>query len=255
MKFNFGKTVLAAACAAAMALTACGGGGSSQAADTSDMPKADDINTDIDLEGLQNSADAIKNLDLGTGKAKSDDTAEETNLAAEPEGEKTEYSYTDVYRSGDDLTVIPNGSINGSAVLYGGKDLNGFLDYVDSEVLEEGRNIDRDLFYDVLAIMLVDKDLSSDIESIEKNMIMALAMANNFYDADVKIKSCYLDANNAADYHYALTAYGKDDTWIVNYGKRTVYMNNGATEYSSDMFKDENLAVWLTAVEEYYGIN
>ena len=102
--------------------------------------------------------------------------------------------------------------------------------------------------------MLVDKELSSDINSIEKNIIMALAMANNFYDADVKIKECYLDANNAAEYHYKLSAYGKDDTWLVNYGKRTIYFNDGATEYSSDMFKDEYLALWMTAFEEYYGV-
>ena len=50
-------------------------------------------------------------------------------------------------------------------------------------------------------------------------------------------------------------AFGKDDTWIVDYQKRTVYFNNGATEYSSDMFKDEYLGVWLVAIEEYYGLN
>ncbi len=84
---------------------------------------------------------------------------------------------------------------------------------------------------------------------------MALAMGNGFHDTDVKIKDCYLDANNAAEYHYNVTAFGKDDTWIVNYGKRTIYFNNGSTEYSSDMFKDEYLAVWIVAIEEYYEVN
>ena len=32
-------------------------------------------------------------------------------------------------------------------------------------------------------------------------------------------------------------------------------MNNGGTEYVSDMFKDEYLAVWLMAVDEYFGLN
>jgi hypothetical protein len=31
-------------------------------------------------------------------------------------------------------------------------------------------------------------------------------------------------------------------------------MNDGATEYVSEMFKDEYLAVWLMAIEDYYGI-
>ena len=264
MKFSLKKCALATACIAVLGLCACGNGNeTAQPVSSNEMPKVNDAN--IDLEGLNNSAEAIKNLDLDTDvsisgsktdEAESSDTSDlkKDDTAAEPEGEKTIYSYTDVYRAGNDLTVIPNGGIDGSTVLYGGKDIDGFLDYVDSEVLESGRSIDRELFCDVLAIMLVDKALSPDIGSIEKNMIMALAMANNFYDADVNIKECYLDANNAADYHYKLTAYGKDDTWTVNYGKRTIYMNDGATEYSSDMFKDENLAVWMIAIEEYYNI-
>ena len=83
---------------------------------------------------------------------------------------------------------------------------------------------------------------------------MSLAMANNFHDTDIKINYCHLNANNAADYEYNLTAYGKDDIWLVNYRDRTVYMNNGKTEYVSDMFKDEYLAVWMVAIEDYYGI-
>ena len=215
-----------------------------------------DENADIDLDSLNRSVESIRDLQpdtdvstTGAGDSQSDDAGTSAN---EPKGDKTVYSYTDVYRDGNDLTVIPNGGLNGSTVLYGGKDLNGFLDYVDSTVLETGRTINRDFFYDILAIMLVDKDLSSDFDTIEKNMLMALAMANDFHNTDVKINDCYLDANNAADYHYHVTAFGKDDTWIVNYGKRTVYMNNGATEYSSDMFKDEYLAVWMVAIEEYY---
>ena len=103
--------------------------------------------------------------------------------------------------------------------------------------------------------MMVDKDLSSDAESIGNNLVMSLAMANNFHDTDVKINDCYLDANNAADYHYHVTAFGKDDTWLVNYRDRTVYFNDGKTEYVSDMFKDEYLAVWMVAINEYYGID
>ena len=155
------------------------------------------------------------------------------------------YSYADVYRDGNSLTVIPNGGLNGFTVLYSDKDLDGLLDYVDSTVLEEGRTINRDMFYKLLSTMLVDKDLaSSDNDYIEKNMIMALAMANNFHDTPVDIKECHLDANNAADYVYKVNVYGKDDTWIVNYANRTVFWNDGATEYSSDMFKDEYLAYW-----------
>lgn len=242
-----------------------------------------DTNADIDIEALNKSVDSIKNLtfdtNVGTGTASDstgydtgvgastgdqtgndtgndseNDTDNDTTQAAEPSGKKTVYSFTDAYVDGNDITIIPNGGMNSKTVLYGGKDLEGFLDYVDSDVLEKGRKINRDFFYDMLAVMMVDKDLSSDEQSIENNLIMSLAMANNFHDMDVKINDCYLDANNAAEYRYHVTAYDKDDTWVINYRDRTMYMNDGKTEYVSEMFKNEYLAVWMVAIEDYYGL-
>ena len=239
-------------------LTGCGGEEKKTSYELTDMPKiSTDESADIDLDALNESVNSIKNLDLGPEAAKKENVAPEPvetedEQKAEPEGDLTEYSYTDVVRSGDDITVTPNGGLNDSTVLYGDKDLKGFLDYVDGTVLEQGRTINRDMFYDLIAIMLVDKDLNSDFDQIEKNMVMALAVANNFHDVDVSIKDCYLDANNAAEYRYNVRAFGTDDTWIINYGRRTFYMNDGATEYHSDMFKDEYLAVWMVAIEEYY---
>lgn len=271
----------AAVCTLTAMLSACGGSQNSISSEsntaqaptqtqapaageeTSESSTAKANDAGIDLDKLNNSVEAIKNLDIdtdvsinGSGKDSAETTAPEPAKPAadEPKGEKTVYSYTDVYRSGDDLTLIPNGGMNGSTVLYGGKDLNGFLDYVDSTVLEEGRKINRDFFYDIMATMLVDKDLSSDFDRAEKHMIMALAVANNFHAMDVRVKDCRIDANNAADYHYNVTAHDKADTWIVNYEDRTFYMNDGKTEYHSEMFKDEYLAVWMMSIDEYYGI-
>ncbi len=47
---------------------------------------------------------------------------------------------------------------------------------------------------------------------------------------------------------------GAEDTWLVNYQDCKFYMHDGATEYVTDMFKDEYLAVWLMAIEDYYGV-
>lgn len=223
---------------------------------TPDIQADIEVPDDIDLDSLNQAADAIKDLDLDTDVNVDFEEPEvpEVPGASEESGDVTKYSYTDVTTVGNDITVVPNGGLNSSTKLFNDKDLAGFLDYVDSTVLEKGRKINRDLFYDILATMLVDRDLSSGNDTIEKNMIMALAMANNFHDTDVKIKECDLDANNAAEYHYQVKAFGTDDTWIVNYGNKTIYFNNGATEYSSDMFKDEYLALWLVAIEEYYGL-
>ena len=279
MYFKSRKATLATAAilTAVMSLTGCKDDGPktsimdssnevSSYSETSDSTDTGtDINADIDLDSLNKSIDAINDLkfDIGSDTGSDSNNTESNAVQAgdssdstkdEPSGEKTVYSFTDVYADENDLTVIPNGGMNASTVLYGGKDLKGFLDYVDSNVLEKGRTINRDFFYDMLAVMMVDKDLSSDADSIEKNLIMSLAMANNFHDTDVKINDCYLNAANAAEYRYHVTAYGKDDTWVVNYRDRTMYMNDGKTEYVSEMFKDEYLAVWMVAIEDYYGL-
>ena len=231
----------------------------------SGMPKVPDVSDEIDIDSLNEAVKNIENLQLDTdinldSKTSADSVSgDETDNASggssgETGGNFTKYSFADVTVAGNDITIVPNGGMNGSTVLYGGKDLDGFLDYVDDKVLEEGRTINRQALYDMLACMLVDKDLSSDIETIEKNLMMALAVTNNFFKTDLKIKECELDANNAAEYHYKVNLYDKDDNWVINYGEHTLFMNDGKTEYVSEMFKDEYLATWFFAIEDYYGI-
>ena len=132
-------TIIAAGVMAA-ALTACGGktgsnaGGEQPAGNEAQEAQADEANkdeakstgsdTDIDLDALNSSVDAIKNLDLGpngseggkstdnTDTEKPADTAQtdktESNAAdTSYKGEKTVYSYVDVYRDGNDLTLVP----------------------------------------------------------------------------------------------------------------------------------------------------
>ncbi len=257
--------LLTLTCIMTLSITACGTEKATYKPDESEMPKVEVVTPDIDISKLQEAADNIKDLDL-TQDQGNDSGQESTENAAdtdtqtsetpeEPEGEKTSYSFIDVIRTDYGLYMTANGGMNGSTVLFADKDLNGFLDYVDNTVLEEGRTINRDLLYDILAYMLVDDELSSDENSREKHLMMALAVANNFHDVEVNIKSCIIDANNAADYHYNLTAYGAEDTWLVNYQDCKFYFHDGDTEYVTDMFKDEYLAVWLMAIEDYYGVS
>ena len=216
----------------------------------------DDIN--VDIEGLDDAIESMESLDFSdsldndTGTDDYDVITDDETTAVS-DAEEYAYGYADVTIAGNDITIIPNGGLNGSTVLYGGKDLDGFLDYVDDTVLEEGRVINREFFYDLLSTMLVDSSMYPEFGDVESNMIMCLAMANNFHNIDVRVKEADLDANNAAEYHYQVKAENRDDTWIVNYADRTVYFNNGSTEYSSDMFKDEYLAYWMMAIEDYYG--
>ena len=73
----------------------------------SDDISDDDINTDIDFEALNESVENIKNLDLGTDvkvKDKDDlDSKADDEPSDEPKGDKTVYSYADVYRDGSNV--------------------------------------------------------------------------------------------------------------------------------------------------------
>ena len=256
--------VIAASFMLAASLAACGETNSAtyDPKELKDMPSVPDA--DIDLDALNKSVESIQNLDLGLGSNEApasvaEDSVDPEMTTAEPADESSSadvknYSYADVTITGNDIKLVSNGGLNGSTVLYGDKDLNGFLEYVDSVVLEEGRTINRELFYELLAFMLVDKDLVTDFADIEDDMLMALAVANNFHDTEVTIRECHLNADNAVDYHYDVTIYGKEDKWIVNYGDRTFFMNDGATKYVTEMFKNEYLAVWMMAIDDYYGI-
>lgn len=214
---------------------------------------------DIDIEGLDDAIESMESLDFSDSLDSSEsdfDLDTDTDAGSFDESSDVQsiaYSYVDVTIDGNDATIVPNGRLNGSTVFYGGKDLEGLLDYIDGEVLQTGRYINRDFFYDLLSTMLVDESAYSEFEDIESNMIMCLAMADNFYNIDVRVESCDLALDNAAEYNYNVKAEGRDDTWIINYGERTIYFNNGSTEYSSDMFKDEYLALWMMAVDDYYG--
>ena len=217
----------------------------------------DDI--EVDLEGLSDELDDfnfdIDPIDENLGDITSDISDDIDTTGDTSDSYDYEYEYVDVTVTGESYCVSPNGGLDGSTVLYGGKDLDGLLDYIDDEVLEPGRTINREMFYDLLAIDLIDETMYSEFEDIEMNLIMDLAMANNFHNLSVRVNSCEFDMSDTSTYNYNVTAEGRDDIWIVNYADNTVYFNNGKTEYSSDMFKDEYLAYWFVAVEDYYGLS
>ena len=111
-------------------LGACGSQNDYEEDDVIDVEEFDsDVDTDIDFDKLNESIDNINNLDLGTDSdADTDTDALDEEEEEMPVGDKTIYSFTDVVRNGNDITVVPNGGMNGSTVLAYDKDLKGFLD-------------------------------------------------------------------------------------------------------------------------------
>lgn len=200
-----------------------------------------DYDFDYDIDGFGDSFD-----DIGDDIVDSIESGDYSTI---------NYEFVDVKYGTNSTTVIPNGKLNGSTALFFGKDVKGLCDYVDNEVLEKGRTINRDMLYDLLSVFFVDPEFYSDEEfdDMEMNLVYALATANNFHDMKVKINSAEFDNSKQSEYKFHVTAEGKEDIWIIDLKKHTVFFNDGATEYTSDMYDQNNLAVWMTAVEQYFG--
>ncbi len=247
MNLTFKKcTAAVSALIMTLSLAACAGNGNSGASKKEEV-KNETSDIDINIEDAELNDAADEEAEIVT------EASEVTEANEESESTKTVYEFVDVEIFGNDFTVTSNGGMNGSTVLAADKDLNGFLDYVETEVLQSDYKLNRQLFFDILAGMIVDKSLISGNADIEKNMIMALAWAYQYRDEDIKINSFTMDATSATDYRYDITFSGVNDTWIVNYGTRSMLINDGQTPLTTDMFKDENLTVWLIAIDEYYG--
>ncbi len=166
------------------------------------------------------------------------------------------YKYATLEYKEGGLELAPKGNVNDSTIVYDGKDIGGFLDYVDDKVLEKGRKINRKFFYDLYAVNIVDPDVYKDNPSqMVFGLISSLSFANEFYTMDVSVDSLSVSNDKPNVYNYSVTAIGKKDLWTLDFDAKTMYMNDGKTEYVSTMLKDDTLAVWATVVEEYFGLS
>ncbi len=170
-----------------------------------------------------------------------------------------QYEYADAYYYDDYIYIEGRGTIKDSTVLYGGKTAGDFCDYVDKNVLEKGRKIDRDLLYDLLEVHMVDSSLFKDNDPyFEQSLVYCLIFANEFGNLDMDIDGCAYYTDEPTLYYYDVEAGDREDTWLVDYTEKYVYMNEGKTEYTSSgeysMFSDKTFALWLIAIDEFFEI-
>ena len=224
--------------------------GSVEEADSAD--NADETVETIPTDSAEQTAE--------TGDALPTDSANEIveeEAAAEevaPGGGAMTYAYATAQYEGDKLLVVPNGTVSDSTVLYNDKMLGGLCDYIDSEVLEDGRTINREFLYDLISVEVIDPQLYPDYDSFSRVMYMCLTMANEFNSIDVRVKDLVLDPNENTKQVFEVTAEGKDTSWILDGHTYQFYLNDGNTEYTSSMFDAETMAVWSFVLDEYFGV-
>ncbi len=170
-----------------------------------------------------------------------------------------QYEYADAYYYDEYIYIEGRDVIKDSTVLYGGKTAGDFCDYVDKNVLENGRKIDRELLYDLLEVHLVDQSLLKDnTPYFEQSMVYCLIFANEFGSLNMDIDGCAYYTDEPTIYYYDIEAGDREDTWVVDYTEKYVYMNEGSTQYTSageySMFSDKTFALWLIAIDEFFEI-
>ena len=164
------------------------------------------------------------------------------------------YSFAGVAYGEKALYVVPSGYVNDNTVLWNGKTAGEFADFVDNDVLEDGRTLNRKLFYNLISVYLVDPTLSQDPTTFENSMIYLTTFTNQFYDMDVQVEALGVPFTEQNRYRFKIKSYGNDDVWIADPTNNEFYFNNGKTEYNSSMYEDKTLANWLLAVEVFFGM-
>ena len=186
-------------------------------------------------------------------ESESDASASE-ETASDSEEYDAEYAFANAKFDVDKIIVVPNGTVNDSTFIYEDKTLGGLCDYIDSNVLEEGRTINRDFLYDLISVEVIDPQLYQDYDSFSRVMYMSLSIANEFNTIDVSLKDLILDTTNQAKQTFEVTAEGKDTSWILDGHEYKFYLNDGSTEYTSSMFDPETLAVWSVVLDQYFEV-
>lgn len=166
----------------------------------------------------------------------------------------TEYTFAKYANDGEADYVVPIGTVNANTVIYKGITAGEYADFVDGWVLEKGRTLNRQLYYDLLSIYLLDPSLYKDDQSFATSMIYASTVSNQFHDMAVELKAVRIPNDNRNLYAYKISAYGNDDVWVSDAANKKFYFNNGKTEYNSTMYDEATFGLWYMAVKEYFGI-
>ena len=189
---------------------------------------------------------------------------EEPEQPVQPQGGiGKEYTYASVRLDDTDTNVYhstPKHVVNGDTVIRNGITIQQFLDYVDNEVLEEGRTINRPLFYDLYEVSFYDPALISSAGEAEFCQCMAICLttANEFNTLDMRVREKEDTSNNTRRFKIHVTVNGHDDIWVYEMaeypyqGENKFYMNDGGTEYDSSMLKGDTLQIWDFVTTEMF---
>ena len=222
------------------------------------------VDPDIDFDmdefnaGLDDLEDKLGDIDpyLGSQFADEFDLDEYLN----EEYDYHEYEFVEAYGFSDYMYLYGKDVIDDDTVIFNGKTIGGFCDFVDKEILGGDDKIDRDLLYELMEVHLVDPSFltKENTANFEQSMMYCLLFTNEFSNLDVDLYSCSYGFDEPTRYYYDVEVNGEFDQWEVDYSHKEVFFNYGGTQYKSvgdfSMFDEKSMTGWIYAVDHYFGI-
>ncbi len=170
----------------------------------------------------------------------------------------TSYAFANVYDMDGTVLIRPNGLVRDNTVLWNGKTVGGLCDFIDENVLQEGRKIDRNLLYDMISIQVVDPSIVPDDHTFEILMKYCLTVTNEFSSLGARMESASFNKNVPNTYDYNVVVGDKASMWTIDYDNFKITLNNGETIYNpvgeNGMFSEQTMTLWINVIDYYFEI-
>lgn len=120
--------------------------------------------------------------------------------------------------------------------------------------LDEGQPFDKELLRQMAAVLIGGDNEADQIgkSAVEADLLISAAIANEFAEDGIVVNSVSIDTSDTTvvtlDVTY--TTYEKEDTWILSLTPLSLKINGGNTEYESDMFSDNMIAIYSYLLSE-----
>ncbi len=172
-----------------------------------------------------------------------------------------EYTFATAYSYDESMYLQGNQVISDRTIIYDGKTIGSFCDYIDSEVLGNSEKIDRKLLYSLMEVHLVDDSFykgAGGSDYFEKAMLYCLLFTKEFSDRNIVLEGCSYYHDEPTTYYYDVQVDGEYDNWLVDYSNDEVYFDYGSTEYHSSgdfsMFEETSKKAWIFVIDNYFDI-
>jgi hypothetical protein len=170
----------------------------------------------------------------------------------------TSYAFAYVYDMDGTVLIRPNGLVKDNTVVWNGKTVGGLCDFIDENILQGGKKIDRKLLYDMISIHIVDPSIVPDDQTFVILMKYCLTVSNEFSGVDTRMESASFNKSIPNTYDYNVVVGDKASTWTIDYDNFKITLNNGETVYNpvgeNGMFSEQTMTLWINVIDYYFGI-